>query len=590
MKALASIPTICFALILTSSVFAAPGLMNYQGRLTDNEGKPVTTPVDLTFTFWNAETGGSQLGSGFNDTDTVTPSAAGVYSTMIGDDPGYLIPSSVFTGDSVWLNVNVGGEDLSPRKRITSVGYAMQAGGASDVRRIIQDFVVEDGQSVTAGDVVGFVSGKVMPFGKTDTGNEHFFHSGGTSFHAAAALTDTEFVMVYRDEDNGGYGTAVVGTINDLTINWGQPVVFYSSPVNFLGITALSESLFVIAFQSGLNPWYGRAIVGNYSSTRELSFEKISTFNEAQTENISITALVDKNFALAYTDVGESSYGKVRCGTVGRMQISWRDPTTCIADETAVSSIAGLEEDRFVVCFSVGSFFFNVDVKAARDGPDGPLYSPACRITDGTIEEQVSLAALTGDRFVVSYLEHEECYARVGIASPKNITLGPEIHMAPSPSVSIYCTALSENRVLFTYNDQEHFNGHGTGIVATISDQRIFLEPKFVFKQYNCRFSRPLRMTESNFVIHYIDLVNTDYGVAVAGKTSSSLLGVADSDGIGGDTVPVILRGISTRHSGLCPGKRYYAGGNGSLDGDPDTFPVGMALSETNLLLDNVRP
>jgi len=109
------------------SLSAAPRLINYQGMLTDKQGKPITTPVEVTFTFWDAEIGGNQLGAGFSDPDTVTPDADGIYSTLIGDDPGNLIPESVFSGDSVWLNVNIAGENLAQRMRITSAGFAIKA-------------------------------------------------------------------------------------------------------------------------------------------------------------------------------------------------------------------------------------------------------------------------------------------------------------------------------------------------------------------------------------------------------------------------------------------------------------------------------
>jgi len=113
-------------LILTVPAIAAPGLIHYQGRLTNPSGQPITTPFDITFTFWDAETSGAQLG-GFSDADTVTADANGIYSTLIGDDPGNLIPASVFAGNSVWLNVQINGENLTPRKRIVSVGYALRA-------------------------------------------------------------------------------------------------------------------------------------------------------------------------------------------------------------------------------------------------------------------------------------------------------------------------------------------------------------------------------------------------------------------------------------------------------------------------------
>ena len=63
----------------------------------------------------------------------VTPDADGIYSTLIGDESGDQVSASVFENDAVWLNVNVAGEDLTPRTRITSVGASLYAETAGTV-------------------------------------------------------------------------------------------------------------------------------------------------------------------------------------------------------------------------------------------------------------------------------------------------------------------------------------------------------------------------------------------------------------------------------------------------------------------------
>ncbi|MCX7047429.1 MAG: hypothetical protein NTX50_18335 [Candidatus Sumerlaeota bacterium] len=122
------------AIILTVAqiaAHAAPGLITYQGRLANASGQPITSAVDVTFTFWTAESGGTQVGM-FSDTDSVTPDSNGVYSTLIGDDPDNFVPEAVFATDAVWLNVAVGSENLTPRKRLVSAPYALRAGQAAN--------------------------------------------------------------------------------------------------------------------------------------------------------------------------------------------------------------------------------------------------------------------------------------------------------------------------------------------------------------------------------------------------------------------------------------------------------------------------
>jgi hypothetical protein len=135
--------------LMSTLAFGLPGLVNYKGLLTDPSGGPVAGPVDVTFTLWDAETGGNQLGAGFSDTDSVTPNADGIYDTLIGDDGGPLIPGTVFKNDSVWLNVNVGGEDLAPCTRLTPVGTALHAGSA-DTATMAGDADTVDGLDASA--------------------------------------------------------------------------------------------------------------------------------------------------------------------------------------------------------------------------------------------------------------------------------------------------------------------------------------------------------------------------------------------------------------------------------------------------------
>ncbi|MBX7244516.1 MAG: hypothetical protein K1X53_03400 [Candidatus Sumerlaeaceae bacterium] len=105
---------------------ATPGILSYEAKVTDSNGQPINSIVDVTFTFWDAASGGNQLGGGFSDTDSVLP-VNGVFSTDVGDDPGNLIPASIFASNGVWLNANVDGTDVTPRRRVTPVAFALNA-------------------------------------------------------------------------------------------------------------------------------------------------------------------------------------------------------------------------------------------------------------------------------------------------------------------------------------------------------------------------------------------------------------------------------------------------------------------------------
>lgn len=65
----------------------------------------------------------------------------------------------------------------------------------------------------------------------------------------------------------------------------------------------------------------------------------------------------------------------------------------------------------------------------------------------------------------------------------------------------------------------------------------------------------------------------------------AAILGVAEESTEPGESVSVVLRGISDSHSGLIPGVYYYENG-GSLTTEDTGRRIGLAISATKLLLD----
>jgi hypothetical protein len=98
-----------------------PKLMNYQGYLTDTLGIPIDDSLDMTFKIYDAATSGNEL---WSETQTNVPIERGVFSVILGETIS--IPDSVFSDfTSTWLELTLEGpQTLTPRTRITAVGYA----------------------------------------------------------------------------------------------------------------------------------------------------------------------------------------------------------------------------------------------------------------------------------------------------------------------------------------------------------------------------------------------------------------------------------------------------------------------------------
>jgi hypothetical protein len=132
----------------------------YQGHLYD-ANHVANGNYDFQFKLYDSNSDGNQVGS---DVDKPDVNVVDGYFTVELDfnDP------NAFNGEARWLKIGVrpgastgGYTTLSPRQEITATPYAMYASN-SNVKQLIADFVVAAGESVTAGDVVGFLDGYVQ--------------------------------------------------------------------------------------------------------------------------------------------------------------------------------------------------------------------------------------------------------------------------------------------------------------------------------------------------------------------------------------------------------------------------------------------
>jgi hypothetical protein len=112
--------------IALAAVAGVPPLVNYQGRLQDSGGEPVTTPVTVVFAIWDDTSAGDSL---WSEQQNITPDADGLFSVLLGSVSP--IPDSAFAGAETYLSIKIGADpELSPRQRLASVPYTYSASSA----------------------------------------------------------------------------------------------------------------------------------------------------------------------------------------------------------------------------------------------------------------------------------------------------------------------------------------------------------------------------------------------------------------------------------------------------------------------------
>ena len=118
-------------LILVVSLYAAvPQRINYQGKLLDNLGAPVTDGSrNITFRIFNVSVGGAAL---WSETQSVS-TQDGLFNVILGS----VAAISLDFNQDYWLEVQVSGDGaMTPRHRLVSTPYSFRAEDANNSEQL----------------------------------------------------------------------------------------------------------------------------------------------------------------------------------------------------------------------------------------------------------------------------------------------------------------------------------------------------------------------------------------------------------------------------------------------------------------------
>ncbi len=140
-----------------------PGLMTFQGRLTDTSNNPLGGSHALVFRIFDAPAAGSQL---WTETQPAVAVTNGVFSVYLGTVTP--LTPEVFAGATTYLEIVVDGTTLSPRERLVASPYAVSARQLQG--RSFDFFVSTDAANQSIAGIKTFTGGIVVSGGAELTG------------------------------------------------------------------------------------------------------------------------------------------------------------------------------------------------------------------------------------------------------------------------------------------------------------------------------------------------------------------------------------------------------------------------------------
>ena len=231
------------AVLWVGTVLAAgiPHKINYQGLLSDSEtGQPLAGTYDLTLRLYGAPAGGDIL---WSESKSVTTDQAGVFATVLGSHSALDVPFD----SPCWLEVELEGEVLAPRRELVSVPYAFHALNADSLGglrsdsyalagHLHDDLYVNEGQvgSITGGMIgdgeitdADVAAGAAIDPGKI-AGTAWTSTTDGGSSGLEADLLDgqhaAEFAEASHAHDDRYYTESEVSTADGTVNQIGDPV------------------------------------------------------------------------------------------------------------------------------------------------------------------------------------------------------------------------------------------------------------------------------------------------------------------------------------------------------------------------------
>ena len=243
----ALLPGLLLALAVSASA-QVPTTMSYQGRLVENtaDQDAATGSVDIVFSLWSDPSGGTEL---WTESWTGVPLSNGIFSVLLGSNGSPFDPAD-FQGDtSLYLQLEVDGETLSPRQMLGSSPFAV----VDQPDNELQDLDLSGHALTLSGDPTP-AAVDLSPY-LDDTDDQDLSLSG----HTLSLTNDPSPVNL------GAYQQTLDLAGNDLTISGSGSSVDLSTTTALVGLAgrvgqlegAVTRSRKVFATSNGVNGAFG---------------------------------------------------------------------------------------------------------------------------------------------------------------------------------------------------------------------------------------------------------------------------------------------------------------------------------------------
>ncbi len=439
----------------------------------------------------------------------------------------------------------------------------------------------------------GVVSESALSIGATSVVN-----TGTNGGQAIAYDTNSDRVVIAYKDTSNGHGKAVVGTVSGSGISFGTPVTFNAATTTGLqpshGIAFdSSNNKVVIVYKDNGNSNYGTAIVGTVDpSDNSISFGSEAVFESAHATFPTVVFDSSNNKVLiSYSDVGDSSKGKAIVGTVSGTSISFGSAAEFeggdVNHETLMSTFDSANNKTVIAYRDGGDSNKGKAVVATISGTSVSFGTPVEFTANDFFHSSITFDS-TSNKVIIIFPDQGNSQfgtARTGTVSGTSISFGTAAvwHSGSAQRTSISYSPTADKSIVFFRDGAA--SDIGKLVELTVSGTSITASSIQQFSATTTSASSSVFDPDNNVVVNaYIDEGNTTDLETVQVTGTTIIRGQATN----GQAASIdIIGSVSDNQIGLTAGQQYFVQTDGTIGTTAATPSVlaGTAISATELLV-----
>ena len=468
--------------------------------------------------------------------------------------------------------------------------------------------IVASGTLSTGDTVAVNADGTVSVVAETSTnvpssmgGSRYDFNSASTEEPDVTFLTDTKFVVVYRDNGNSGYPTARVGTISGTAITYGTETVLQSDDAKYCVAAKVGDDKVVFSYTYTGGGRDGYSVAATVSGTTLTVGTPVKFDDVAYNSYTSTASLGTDKFAVCWR-LGDNSMDGI-IGTVSGTTITFGSAVQVLS--------TGMD---YVMLDSNGSDTIYLNGRDENNSGRGVVFVGtvsgttitwgSANVYGGSNDFNSDVAYIGNDKVMVVWQDFDsgstQGKTRVGTVSGTSISWGTE--------ATFIANYVADSRIEYVGGDKvvinfiEAFSSSGVRLLeATISGTTpTFGTLQIAFGGGDVDALRSAASTDSRLVVMvaedqfagsqdgFAQVYQAAYTNITSNLTAENYIGTAASGAADTQRAKINLKGaVDENQSGLTAGQSYYVQADGTLGttpADPSVF-AGTAVAATKLIV-----